>query len=138
MGFELVRHIHNVEHDTNCCILKDMPRGRLVVTFRGSVGTKHWMDNLRFFQTEFNLDHMMPTGREHEVTKVLDEDIDIQAAKSLHGVVAHIASAREEKFRQEEEGYGHVFERHEEPARDKQVARSPTRAAGTACAPRSS
>lgn len=50
----------------------------------------------RFFQTEFNLDHMMPTGREHEATKVLDEDIDIQAAKSLHGVVAHMASAREE------------------------------------------
>ncbi|CAM9273530.1 unnamed protein product [Ectocarpus sp. 4 AP-2014] len=96
MGFELVRHIHNVEHDTNCFILKDVPRGRLVVSFRGSVGTKHWMDNLRFFQTEFNLDHMMPTGREHKATKVLDEDIDIQAAKSLHGVVAPMASAREE------------------------------------------
>ncbi|CAN0519680.1 unnamed protein product, partial [Ectocarpus sp. 8 AP-2014] len=27
MGFELVRHIHNVEHDTNCFILKDVPRG---------------------------------------------------------------------------------------------------------------
>ncbi|CAB1115182.1 unnamed protein product [Ectocarpus sp. CCAP 1310/34] len=48
MGFELVRHIHNVQHDTHCFILKDVPRGRLVVTFRGSVGTKHWMDNLRY------------------------------------------------------------------------------------------
>lgn len=27
MGFELVRHIHNVEHDTHCFILKDVPRG---------------------------------------------------------------------------------------------------------------
>ncbi|CAM9150180.1 unnamed protein product, partial [Ectocarpus sp. 12 AP-2014] len=135
MGFELVRHIHNVEHDTNCFILKDVPRGRLVVSFRGSVGTKHWMDNLRFFQTEFNLDHMMPTGREHEATNVLDEDIDIQAAKSLHGVVTHMVSAREEKFRQEEEGYGHVFEEHEEPAGDTQVARSPTMASSTSGAP---
>ncbi|CAM9203306.1 unnamed protein product, partial [Ectocarpus sp. 13 AM-2016] len=135
MGFELVRHIHNVEHDTNCFIFKDVPRGRLVVSFRGSVGTKHWMDNLRFFQTEFNLDHMMPTGREHEATNVLDEDIDIQAAKSLHGVVTHMVSAREEKFRQEEEGYGHVFEEHEEPAGDTQVSQSPTMASSTSGAP---
>ncbi|CBN78597.1 conserved unknown protein [Ectocarpus siliculosus] len=81
MGFELVRHIHNVDHDTNCFILKDVPRG-----------------------TEFNLNHMMPTGREHEATKVLDEDIDIQAAKSLHGVVAHMASAREEFREQPRDG----------------------------------
>lgn len=27
VGFELVRHIHNVEHDTHCFILKDVPRG---------------------------------------------------------------------------------------------------------------
>ncbi|CAN0285599.1 unnamed protein product [Hapterophycus canaliculatus] len=47
IGFELVEHIHNVEHDTHCFILKDVPRSRLVVAFRGSVGTKHWMDNLR-------------------------------------------------------------------------------------------
>eukprot|EP00752_Nemacystus_decipiens_P015668 g13982.t1 len=46
VGFELVDHIHNAEHDTHCFILKDGPRGRLVVAFRGSVGTKHWMDNL--------------------------------------------------------------------------------------------
>lgn len=50
----------------------------------------------RFLQSEFNLDRMMPTGREHEVTKVLEEDIDIQAAESLHGVVAHMVSAIKE------------------------------------------
>lgn len=27
MGFELVRHIHNVEHDTHCFVFKDVPRG---------------------------------------------------------------------------------------------------------------
>ncbi|CAN0071398.1 unnamed protein product [Scytosiphon promiscuus] len=73
IGFELVEHIHNVEHDTHCFILKDVPRG-----------------------TEFNMDQMMPKGREHEAPKVLREDIDIQAAESLHGVVAHLASASEE------------------------------------------
>ncbi|CAM9373117.1 unnamed protein product [Ectocarpus fasciculatus] len=73
-----------------------------------------------FLQSEFNLDRMMPTGREHEVTKVLEEDIDIQAAESLHGVVAHMVSARKE----EEEGYGDAFEEHKEPAGGAQVAPS--------------
>ncbi|CAM9767141.1 unnamed protein product, partial [Ectocarpus sp. 12 AP-2014] len=108
MGFELVRHIHNVEHDTNCFILKDVPRG-----------------------TEFNLDHMMPTGREHEATKVLDEDIDIQAAKSLHGVVAHMASAREEVGREQpRDGNRRDFDDHAKGATGTEGAGSEPTAAG--------
>lgn len=42
------------------------------------------------------MDQMMPKGREHEAPDVLRQDIDIQAAESLHGVVAHLASASEE------------------------------------------
>lgn len=38
----------------------------------------------------------MPTGREHKASKVIEEDIDIQAAESLHGAVANMVSAREE------------------------------------------
>ncbi|CAN0164415.1 unnamed protein product [Ectocarpus sp. 8 AP-2014] len=74
-----------------------------------------------FLQSEFNLDRMMPTGREHEATKVTEEDIDVQAAESLHGVVAHIASARKEA----EEGYGVVFEEHKAPAGGTRIAPSP-------------
>lgn len=39
------------------------------------------------------MDQMMPKGREDEAPKVLREDIDIQAAETLHGVVTHMASA---------------------------------------------
>ncbi|CAM9688099.1 unnamed protein product, partial [Ectocarpus sp. 12 AP-2014] len=131
MGFELVRHIHNVQHDTHCFILKDVPRRRLVVTFRGSVGTKHWMDNLRFLQTEFNMDQMMPKGREHEAPDVLAEDIDIRAAEALHGVVAHLASASEEEEEEDDHGFGD----HEEPVGGTQVAPSPAAAACTSGAP---
>lgn len=53
----------------------------------------------RFLQTEFNMDQMMPKGREHEAPQVLAEDIDIRAAEALHGVVAHLASASEEVSR---------------------------------------
>ncbi|CAM9270799.1 unnamed protein product [Ectocarpus fasciculatus] len=134
MGFELVRHIHNVEHDTHCFILKDAPRGRLVVAFRGSVGTKHWMDNLRFLQTEFNMDQMMPKGREHEAPEVLGEDIDIRAAEALHGVVAHLASASEEEEEEDDHGFGE----HEENVGGTKHAPSPAAAGCTAGAPPSS
>ena len=49
---------------------------------------------LRFLQTEFNMDHMMPRGRESEAPKVLAEDIDTHAAETLRDVVAHVATAR--------------------------------------------
>lgn len=50
----------------------------------------------RFLQTEFNMDQMMPKGKEDEAPPVLAEDIDIQAAETLRDVVAHIASANDE------------------------------------------
>ncbi|CAM9928533.1 unnamed protein product [Laminaria digitata] len=99
VGFELIEHIFNAQHDTHCFVLQDKPRARIVVAFRGSVGTKHWMDNLRFLQTEFNLDQMMPKGREAEAPEVIAEDIDIHAAETLHDVVKHMASADEEEVR---------------------------------------
>lgn len=43
------------------------------------------------------MDQMMPKGREGEVPKVLSEDIDIQAAETLHGVVAHLASTSDDE-----------------------------------------
>lgn len=51
----------------------------------------------RFLQTEFNMDQMMPKGREQDAPKVLGEDIDVQAAETLHDVVAHLASASDEE-----------------------------------------
>lgn len=43
------------------------------------------------------MDQMMPKGREHEAPTVLGEDIDIQAAETLHGVVAHLAESASEE-----------------------------------------
>ena len=38
IGFELVDHIHNVEHDTHCFILKDAPRGVSEVALPPRIG----------------------------------------------------------------------------------------------------
>lgn len=73
----------------SCCVL-------LIVLFSYKMVTAPISLVLRFLQTEFNMDQMMPKGREHEAPDVLRQDIDIQAAESLHGVVAHLASASEE------------------------------------------
>ncbi|CAM9490041.1 unnamed protein product, partial [Ectocarpus sp. 8 AP-2014] len=129
MGFELVRHIHNVQHDTHCFILKDVPRGRLVVTFRGSVGTKHWMDNLRFLQTEFNMDQMMPKGREHEAPEgVSAKSVSLARTESVQDL-------QPSNEAEEEEEDDHGFGDHEEPVGGTQVAPSPAAAARTAGAP---
>eukprot|EP00903_Cladosiphon_okamuranus_P018197 g16740.t1 len=76
MGLEVVSHIFDSASDTHCFVLKDEPRARLVVAFRGSVCRRLWLDKLRFMQTELNLDKMMPAGRESEAPKVLTEDIE--------------------------------------------------------------
>lgn len=43
------------------------------------------------------MDQMMPKGREHQAPKVLGEDIDVQAAETLHDVVAHLAESASEE-----------------------------------------
>ena len=53
----------------------------------------------RFLQTEFNLDQMMPKGRESEAPAVIAEDIDVHAAKTLHEVVKHMTSGDEGEVR---------------------------------------
>ncbi|CAN0012945.1 unnamed protein product, partial [Ectocarpus sp. 8 AP-2014] len=75
VGLEVFGYISNAEHDTHCFVLKDDRRARVVVAFRGAVCRRSWMNRLRFKQTEFNLDAMMPVGREAEAPKVLAEEV---------------------------------------------------------------
>ncbi|CAM9899884.1 unnamed protein product, partial [Scytosiphon promiscuus] len=79
LGLTLVARVSNVEHDTHCFILKDELRERLVIAFRGSVCRRFWIDKLRFAQTKFNLDAMMPVGRENETPALFSEEIMAEA-----------------------------------------------------------
>ncbi|CAM9795493.1 unnamed protein product [Discosporangium mesarthrocarpum] len=53
------------------------------------------MDNIRFLQTEFDLNLMMPKGQEEERPPVLDEDIQATAAETLHKLVLSLSPVEE-------------------------------------------
>lgn len=61
-GFELAEFISNEPTDTHAFLARHKSESKLVLAFRGSSSNTHWFHNLRFAQTEINLETMQPVA----------------------------------------------------------------------------